>query len=238
MANKALDLFYILHRKPYSNTSYLLECFSAQEGRFPVIVKGGAGRKGMSGFLQPFQALLGRFSGRGEIKNLYSVELLNDPCQLKGNNLFFGFYINELMMHFLPREDATIEVFQLYQHILSELVVARDIENALRHFEVQMLMELGYGLNLQTEANSDRLLIADSYYFFQLEYGAVLAKRDVSSVQGHTLMALASHTTLTHEQKTQARRLMKRIIHHYLNGKSLKSRELFQQSRTIYEAKK
>jgi DNA repair protein RecO (recombination protein O) len=222
---------YILHRRPYSNSSLLVECFTPEQGRFPAIAKGVRSQtKGDSALLEPFQSLLIRFSGRGEVKTLTAFEASAVSEPLQGRILFCGFYLNELLMHLLGRSDPHERLFQVYSKALQELRHSENPDRVLRWFEIELLNELGYGLQLGQEADTGTPVKPDEHYQYELERGPVLSTANGSTVRGRTLLHLAGREgqELSREGWREARELMRKVISHYLGGKALKSRELFQ----------
>jgi len=222
---------YLLHRTPYSNSSLLLECFTREYGRFPAIAKGARGaRKSGQALLQPFNPLMIRLSGKGEVKTLIGYEQDGAGQGLKGKNMYCGFYLNELLVRILARNDPHEALFHHYENALINLSSTDNIEPTLRHFEVALLNELGYGLQLDMEVEHGNPIKPDTYYTFELEIGPREAEPSINNtIMGSTLQALAGKRSFSNMERNQARRLMRRILTHYLGGRPLKSRELFTQ---------
>ncbi len=222
---------YLLHRTPYSNSSLLLECFTREHGRFPAIAKGArAARKSGQALLQPFTPLVIRITGKGEVKTLAGYEPDGTAPALQGKNMYCGFYLNELLVRILARNDPHEELFHHYEQALHSLSSTDDIEPALRRFEVALLGELGYGLQLDVEVEQGNPIKHDTYYTFELESGPREAgPSDHNTIMGSTLQALAGNRPFCDTERNQARRLMRRILTHYLGDRPLKSRELFTQ---------
>jgi len=219
-----------LHRSPYSNTSVLVECFTPEHGRFPLLAKGvlsKSGREGASS-LQQFNPLLISWFGRGEVKTLRAIEPRSKPMPLKGERLYCGFYINELIMRLLQRGDPSESLFRLYEEALDKLATCHCVENVLRQFELNLLTELGYGLNLGGLYGKRGNFSAETYYGFNMEEGLSL---DVDSspvkVSGKTLNALAAGLPMDSGELREAKLLLRFILAFYLGDKPLKSRELF-----------
>jgi DNA repair protein RecO (recombination protein O) len=220
---------YLLHRTPYSNSSLLVECFTREHGRFPAIAKGVKGnKKHAQVLLQPFNPILIKFSGKGEVKTLSGYEQEADAPILKGKNIYCGFYLNEIMMRILARNDPHADLFTYYENALRELSATTDIEPALRSFEVALLNELGYGLLLEEDVETGEQIKHESFYTYELERGPrEIANPDSNAINGSTLYALAGNIPYNDREKSQARRLMRRVLAHYLGDRPLKSRELF-----------
>jgi DNA repair protein RecO (recombination protein O) len=217
---------FVLHRRPYSNTSLLLEVFLLHEGRMPLLAKGAtAGRARGATQLQPVLPLLVSRSGRGEVRTLGRFEAAGPPLPLRGQQLYCGFYVNELMIRLVQREEPHPGLFAAYQETLRRLVEEADPEPALRRFEVGLLTDLGYGLLLEREAGTDAALDPAGRYDYEIERGPVAAPG--GELAGSTLLKLAAGAVLEGEERREARRLLRRVLDHYLGGRPLKSRELF-----------
>lgn len=224
---------FVLHRRSFGNNGLLLELFTRQDGRVAAIARGASsGRKPTSGLLQPFNALLVGWSGRGEVKTLTRVEADTEQGQyrLRGKSLYCGFYLNELVMRLTQRQDELPELFHHYGKALAALVSGDDLESVLRHFEINMLRTIGYGMLLDTDADSGKELNPDTRYHYQVELGPRQAMGDInanSCVHGATLLKLGQGTALEDKERDEARNLMRRVLRFYLGDKPLKSRELF-----------
>jgi DNA repair protein RecO (recombination protein O) len=220
---------FILHRRDYSNSSLLLECFSAEHGRFPAIAKGARSKRDRgAAILQPFQPLLIKLAGRGEIKTITGFEHDGMAIKLQGQQLFCGFYLNELLQYLLGRSDPHQKLFHIYHDTLQQLVNSRPIDMVLRYFEIDLLSELGYGLIFDKDAEIGHPIDPAALYSFQLERGPIKSADGSSGIRGTTLLALSNRELqLDGRGRQEAREMMRRILQHYLGGRTLKSRELF-----------
>ena len=233
MMNRSSNLqpAYLLHRRPYANSSLLIEYFSAVHGRFPAIAKGitgGKRRHAAAGVLQPFVPMLIHCAGRGEVKHLTQYEALSPAVALHGRALYCGFYLNELLMRLLQRNDPHETLFALYGDTLRQLSDESVVQQALRNFEVSLLQELGYGLILDHDVRSGEPLRPEQRYHYLFEQGPVAATADGQSiVHGSTLLALYHREQLGPQAMREARRMIRRVLSGYLGEKPLKSRELF-----------
>jgi len=230
MKSCSLHSAFILHRRPYSNTSLLLECFTASLGRFPVIAKGITGRRsGLNGLLQPFSPLLIDWRGKGEVKTLVTSEAKEPTIRLNKKALFCGFYINELTIRLLERQDPHARLFEYYKNALKRLAGAIEVDQVLRQYERLLLAELGYGLVLDQEAETGDAIDPEKHYRYDIEHGPVLINTTSDlSISGTTLLALEHDQMLDKNERREARTLMRRVLAHYLGDKPIKSRELFQ----------
>lgn len=230
MTRSTLHPAFILHSRPYSNTSLLLECFTALKGRFPVIAKGAKSQRSeTAGLLRPFSPLLIDWRGKGEVKTLTSCEAAAPAIALNKKSLFCGFYINELTMRLLERQDPHARLFEFYSRSLNKLAETEAVEPVLRQYEKLLLSELGYGLILDQEAETGAPVDPEKQYRYDLEHGPVPTGSDAkSSISGSTLLALEHEQPLSREGRREARTLMRRVLAHYLGDRPIKSRELFQ----------
>lgn len=220
---------FLLHRRDYSNSSLLIECFTERQGRFPAIVKGARGRgKSASGLLQSFVPLLIGWSGRGEVKNLTHYEADGRLYRLDGRALFCGFYLNELLMRLLQRNDPHERLFQLYRRLLDRLHEQGVDEAALRYFELDLLYELGYGFDLTLDSARDSPVEPEKRYQFVPDQGITECSADNRhAIRGQTLLSLGGRMLNGSEELKEARNLLRSVLGIYLGDKPLKSRELF-----------
>ncbi|MGB1447506.1 MAG: DNA repair protein RecO, partial [Arenicellales bacterium] len=133
---------FVLHWRPYSESSLLLELYSRSYGRITAIAKGARGKKSpYRGTLRPFALITLGWSGKGEVKTLTQGEWAGPGAALAGSGLFCGFYLNELLIKFLHRYDPHERLFDRYWQCIHELLNEGDQECALRYFEKVLLEE-------------------------------------------------------------------------------------------------
>lgn len=153
---------------------------------------------------------------------------------LHGEALFCGYYLNELLMHLLPREDAHERLFECYREILGHLAsdpAGKVREADLRRFEKALLQELGYGLTLDHDSDG-RPVSADAHYHYRMEQGPVrLAHGDEAedAVLGRTLQDLAAEDFSDPRSRAEAKQLMRTLMAYYLSGKELETRKIFKE---------
>lgn len=216
----------VLHRSDYSNTSLLLEILSRGHGRFPVIARGAKRRKSPSaGLLQPFRPLLVSVSGRGEVKTLIQVEADGPAPVLTGRPLYCGFYLNELIMRLLARNDPHESLYDHYRAALNGLADGLAENLLLRRFEVRLLEQTGYAMILDRDVESGLPIDGAGRYRYVPDRGplACLNGDPGFHVAGDTLLDLAAGRAAGRE----ARELMRRVLATHLGDRPLKSRELF-----------
>lgn len=222
---------YVLHQRPYRESSALLEVFAESHGRVGLVARGVRSPKSRQrGDLQPFRPLRLSWSGRGELGTLTGVEADGAAPPLQGTRLYSAFYLNELLVRLLARQDPHPRLYALYRASLEQLGGAVDIEPVLRIFEKRLLEELGYGLLLDCEAQHGEAVRPELYYDYHLESGPVpAAGTDARGFvfRGASLLALAREELTTPAVLHDAKRLIRSALNLYLGNKPLKSRELF-----------
>lgn len=223
---------YVLHTYPFKETSLVVELFAQGFGRVATTAKGARRpRSAMRGMLQSFQPLLATWSGKLELKTLHGLEWGGGLLLLKGEALMCGFYLNELLLRLLPREDPHETLFEYYSETLKVLASGQDLAATLRRFELKLLQELGYAIPLQHDiANT---LISDvAYYRYVAEHGASrvsgLSARHDDGVQlrGKTLIDMANDDYSNTQTQQQSKQLMRYLLAHYLGDKPLHTRQL------------
>ncbi|MBO8087521.1 MAG: DNA repair protein RecO [Marichromatium sp.] len=226
---------FVLHRHDYRDTSLLVELFCVGRGRLPAVARGArrARSGGRAALLQPFQPLWLELGGRGEVRTLTRVEAVGRPYALAGRALLCGFYVNELLLRLLGREDPHDALLDDYQVALAALAAGDDLEPVLRRFELRLLDALGYGLALDVETATGRPVHATADYVFEPEQGlrAATATDDPRlCCRGATLQALAADAAPADaERAREARALLRAMLAPHLGERPLRTRALFQQ---------
>ena len=224
-----LEPLFILHSRPYSNTSLILDCFTRHYGRVSAMARSARGLKSRyRGMLQLFSPLLASWTGSRELKNLSTVERQGPIYRLEGRRLVCGFYLNELLQRLLQREDPHPEIYVLYQSTLHELEKENDPRSALRCFEKRLLQSLGYALPLQQDAQSNECIFAEAYYQLIPDRGFLrcqLNRENQFIFSGKTLLALANES-FDEASLLESKRLLQLVLSRYLGNKPIKSREL------------
>lgn len=226
---------FILHHHDYSETSLLLEVFTAHHGRIGLIAKGARRPNSrVRGILKPFQRLLMSWSGNGELAVLTAAEFDTPGAALEGPALYCGFYMNEVLLRLLHRHDPHDALFEAYQKTLQCL--HRDISNeaVLRIFEKHLLRELGYGLVLDHDIADKTPIDVQAMYDYILDRGPMrLAHPELSRptegvrIRGASLVALAQEIFLNPAALRDAKALMRAALARHLGDRPLHSRKLF-----------
>jgi DNA repair protein RecO (recombination protein O) len=223
------ELAFVLHSYPFRETSLIVEVFSRHHGRVPLGARGARRpRSAIRGLLMNFQPLQLSWFGKHEVRTLHSAEWQGGQPLLQGTALMCGFYLNELLLNLMARDDPHERLFDYYQDTLLRLAQERDHAFTLRSFEKHLLQELGYALDLEHEAGSGRPLVPEGRYRYILERGAVPDTDDAQGlpVSGKTLLDMAADDYRDAETARQSKQLMRMLLDHYLAGRPLHTREL------------
>ncbi|OEE76897.1 DNA repair protein RecO [Vibrio genomosp. F6] len=220
---------FVLNRRPYSETSLILDVFSEEYGRVTLLSKGARSkRSNLKGALQAFTPLLLKWSGNGSMKTLRQAEPISLGLPLSGINLFSAMYVNELIGRVLRQEEPFPALFHDYLFALTELAHNDNPEPALRRFELALLSAMGYGVDFLHCAGSGEDVDPDMTYRYREQKGFIASvRRDNLSFMGNELIAISERRFLTKEQLKAAKRFTRIALKPYLGGKPLKSRELF-----------
>lgn len=217
---------YVLHARPYRETSLLLECLTRDHGRLGVVARGVRGERAKlrRAQLEPFQPLALDLLLRGEMATLTGAETVGMPLRLGGDHGLAGLYLNELVVRLTARQDAQPALFDAYARTLARLAAGEPAGWTLRRFERDLLEAIGYGLQLRSEAGSEETLQAQAHYRYDVEQGAVrCAAGAARAVRGGDLLALAEDRMPDPAGAAALRRLMREVICYHLGGGELRA---------------
>ena len=224
---------YLLHQRPYRDTSRILEVLTRDHGRVSVFARGArASRKGApasTSMLQPFNRLLLSWTARAEAGQLAGVEFDGPVSVLPADRLVSGFYLNELLLKLLARHDSHPEIFELYAQTIESLKIAPEMQRPLRIFEKRLLEALGYGLGLERDAASGLAIQPDAAYHYHMERGPIRASGVAEGTlvfEGRMLISLAREQLEDLDTCVHARRLLRAALDRCLDGRELKSRQV------------
>ncbi len=215
---------FVLHRRPYRDTSLLLELITPEHGRVGAVARGARGPKSrLRGFLQPFLPLRCSWRGRGELATLTQAEGGGPPLLRAPPATLMGLYVNELLVRLWPRRDPNPGLFGRYAHTLAALA-GPDPEAALRLFERDLLAVLGYALVLDRDDTGAPL---DPERTYHCRPGHLPAAGGPGlPVPGDALLALA-RGELRPPHLPPLRRLTRAALAPLLGDRPLRSRDLF-----------
>jgi len=222
---------FVLHSWPYKETSLIVEAWSREDGRVSMVARGAKRpRSELHGVLQAFQPVVLSWSGGGELKTLVRAEWRGGLALPSGSALLCGFYLNELLMKLVPREDPHPGLYDAYATALADLAAGGTQAPILRRFELALLKELGYALPLEVEGDTGAPIDPQARYHYALDRGAQRGAPPPGIrwpiVRGATLIALAGGNLDDPATSADAKRLMREILDHYLDRRAIASRRV------------
>jgi DNA repair protein RecO (recombination protein O) len=230
---------YLLHARPFRETSLVIEVFSRQYGRCGLLARGVRNPKARKrALLMPFQPLLLDWSGKGELPLLTGVETTGEARELMSTYRFAAYYLNELLLRMLARLDAHEDLFDSYTEILDELYRREPVQQALRRFEKRLLSETGYGLILDHEAGMSKPVEAEYTYLYIPEHGPVrlhgseemrAGKHQGIEISGRSLLDFYQERFSSRKSLNECRRLSRYLLSQQFPGRPLHSRDVFHQ---------
>ena len=239
MNNNNLQPAFILFSRPFQDNSVIIDVFSPAVGRFGIVVKHvrassrnqGNRNQQRRALLQPFVPVQLSWQGRGELKSLLQIEADGASLQLQGERLFSGLYLNELLTRLLHRYDPHPDLYHYYIDALHGLAGDQSLEWILRRFELQLLNELGYGVDLVCDGVDGSPLSPATDYRLTRDDGFLPVYHESQTAQnkntfrGVDLLALAAGEESEHLRPV-AKRLCRLLLAPHLGDKPLQSREL------------
>lgn len=224
---------YVLHTRPYRESSLLVDVFCRGHGRFMLNAKGARRQKsGMRGLLMPFRPLLLSWSGRGQLPILTAAESRGFVPVPAGQALHSAYYINELVLKMLHRFDEHDALFDQYEKTMSHLGNSDDVASALRLFEKSILGETGFGLVLDHDADTGELIEAQYQYTYIPEHGPIRTgkpPRNGISISGRALLSLKSDEPALEEVGNEIRNLHRSLITAQIGNREIRSRRVLVQ---------
>ncbi|MGH8720898.1 MAG: DNA repair protein RecO [Burkholderiales bacterium] len=227
---------FVLHSYPYKETSLIVEAFTRHRGRVALLARGARRpRSAIRGTLLSFHPLRLSWSASAELGTLVAAELEGGQPALSGLGLMCGFYMNELLLRLLAREDAHEELFDAYGTAIARLGAGGEPAGVLRGFELRMLRELGYAPPLDRDAGSGAPVQAGRRYAYLPERGPLVqagagpAADDEFTVSGQTLLDMSRGDFTRQETREEARRLMRRLIAARLAGQPLHTSDMLRE---------
>lgn len=227
---------YVLHTYPYKETSLIVEAFTRGFGRVALLARGARRpRSAMRGVLLSFHPLRLSWSASAELGNLISAEwsgaLAPSSSFLSGRALMCGFYLNELLLRLLPRDDPHEALFDFYGGALAGLAAGGPHAAVLRNFEKRLLAELGYAPLLEREAASGAPIDPGRRYVYEPDRGPMPTSKSNGDlvVSGQTLLDVAAGEFARPETRDEARMLLRALIGQRLHGQVLHTRAVLRE---------
>ncbi len=221
---------FVLHTRPWRESSLLVEVLSANHGRIGLLARGvqGAKRHVLRAALQPLQLIRLDAVHRGELAQLRSAEALDAAPQLTGEATLAAFYVNELVLRLAPRQDPAPELFDAYARVRERLADAAALAWTLRRFERDLLEALGVGFAFDVDGEGTTIDPA-ARYRLDAEHGPrrLLSDRGhgdrSDAATGRALLALAMDEVPDSDDLAGLRRALRPVLLHLLGGRPLKS---------------
>ena len=220
---------FVLHSYPYKETSLIVDVFSRDHGRIALVAKGAKRpHSALRGALQTFQPLSMGWSGKSEIRTLIGAEWVGGLLPLEKSALLCGFYLNELLLKLLARDDPHPALFDHYVSTLNQLAHNETAPIVLRRFESVLLKETGVAGDLTICTVTRQPVRPDAMYVVDPERGARQAQAsDVwPKVSGKTLLDMAREDYADANTQMQSKFLMRFLLAHHLGGAPLNTRQI------------
>lgn len=241
---------YVLHAYDWSESSLILDLYTREEGRVVAVAKGAKRPYSqLRSVLLPFQCVSVQLSrskadaAEDEVRTLRSAEWAAGSAVLPASALLGAYYLNELLMKFLPRGAVQSELFAHYHAVLRALSdEASDLQSTLRAFELLLLQDLGLLPDLAHDALGGGLVQPSAPYTWRPELGLVQAGAEDEALLGQQWIALqaalmagsmGSLQQACQGSRSALRVLLRRALAHHLGGAPLRTRELMQSLRRL-----
>ncbi|PCJ49532.1 MAG: DNA repair protein RecO [Gammaproteobacteria bacterium] len=232
--SQELQFAFVLHTRPWRETSLIVEFFTKNHGKIALCARGVRSKKSPKrSILQPLTPLVICWKGRGELPTLTKIEATEKFIKLSGDAFYSSFYLNELLVRLLHRHDPHPELFSHYKLALEQLILAERLEVTLREFELALLQSIGYGLTLDRDHNDD-LIDEGQNYLLHID-GLLQPVVDNNQDQvvgsrvfsGGQLISIAERDWHDRKVLQDAKRLLRLSLKALLGDKPLESKKLF-----------
>lgn len=227
----SLQPAFVLHARPFRDTSLLVDLLTLEYGRVGVIARGARSQQSRyRGHLRPFVPILVSWSSRSDLGSLNQVEPGGSPLLLAGSTLLAGMYLNELLVRLLHQRDSQPEIYEAYQSTLIALDQNIAIEPVLRRFEKLFLVALGFGFSWTEATDTLAPISPTQWYAFEPDLGFCEHLQDYNNrpvFSGAHLIAIAKDDFDSIEVLRTAKQIMRMAMQVRLGSRVIKSRELF-----------
>lgn len=220
---------FVLHSYPYKETSLIVDVFSRDHGRIALVAKGAKRpHSKLRGVLQTFQPLSVAWTGKSEVRTLIAAEWVGGLLPLEKSALLCGFYLNELLVKLLARDDPHPVLFDHYVAALNRLVHDEPAPIVLRIFERALLKETGVSGDFSICTQSRQAVEPAQIYVVDPECGPRPARPADTwpRVSGKTLLDMEREDYADSATQTQSKLLMRFLLAHHLGGTPLNTRQI------------
>ncbi len=220
---------FVLHSYPYKETSLIVDMFTRDFGRVGLVAKGAKRpHSALRGVLQTFQPLQAAWSGKAELRTLIGAEWVGGMLPLEKTALLCGFYLNELLVKLIARDDPHPALFDHYVATLNQLAHNEPAPIVLRKFERALLKETGVAADLGRCTSTGAPVDPGTDYVVDPERGARLVRAADTwpVVCGKTLLDMEREDYSDPLTQAQSKQLMRFLLAHHLGGAPLNTRQI------------
>ena len=224
------DTAFVLHARPWRETSLLVEVLGREHGRLGLVARGVQGPKKhvLRAALQPLQLIRLEGDLRGELARLVSAEALDAAPKPAGDAMLAAFYLNELVLRLAPRHDPVPDLFDAFARAREQLRQREGLAWSLRRFERDLIEALGFGFALDCDGDGEPVDPA-ARYRLDPEHGPRRLRSDRGheerrqAATGRALLALAEDVMPPPDDLASLRLPMRSVLAHHLGPRGLKS---------------
>ncbi|MFT5532447.1 MAG: DNA repair protein RecO (recombination protein O) [Burkholderiaceae bacterium] len=220
---------FVLHSYAHKETSLIIDAFTREHGRIALVAKGAKRpHSALRGVLQTFQPLSLSWTGKSEIRTLTGAEWVGGLLPLEKSALLCGFYLNELLIKLIARDDPHPGLFDYYVAALNQLAHGEAAPIVLRKFELRLMKETGVAADLSLCSSTGQRVLPTSSYVVDPERGARPARQsDIwPRVVGQTLLDMECEEYAGMTTQSQSKLLMRFLLAHQLGGVPLNTRQI------------
>ncbi len=220
---------FVLHSYPYKETSLIIDVFSRQYGRIALVAKGAKRpHSQLRGVLQTFQPLTLSWSGKSELQTLTAAEWVGGMLPLEKSALLCGFYLNEIIVKLIQRDDPQSILFDNYVTAINQLGHAELRVGALRQFELNLLKAAGVINDVSYCIQQRTHVLAEMEYTVDPEAGTRPPQEGevCVKVHGKTLLDMQAGDYSDARTQLQSKLLMRMLLAHHLHGVPINTRQI------------
>lgn len=222
---------YLIHSRPFSESSLIVELFTESHGRISAVANGVKRPKNVNkSLLQAFRPLLVSWRGQGDLKTLIRIDSPTLPLPLAKQYLYSGLYLNELILRLLAKEAPQPAIYSGYHATLISLSKSQDIEITLRQFELTLLEELGHGFSFTVDIDGQ---VIEPHWKYDLLHEQGFISRVDGKYLGESLINIAKINYCNNITRNHAKQLTRQALLPLLGTKPLHSRRLFSRSKSL-----
>ena len=221
---------FILHRRNFSESSFILEIFSRDYGRVNLIAKGAKQIKKYQGTnFDLYQKYNISWISKSELGILTGIDVIRSKTYFIAEKAITAFYINEIILKLLHKDEPHVELFDIYELTLRKLFSNENEKIILRYFEKQLLESLGYGISLDHDVKTGLSIMPTQEYYYKIDSGPtsdVSLSEEGMKISGETLFELNNETLSDNKNINEAKNLLSMILRKHIN-QPLESRKLY-----------